>query len=334
MSIEEIYDKGISDMVETEGDLRRFTKICQEFHQGNLYSWDEIIPLVKKVTGFTHPSPIQRHIAIFKNLGILDQKDSAYTLSSEGRAILELVKNESLGERLTLPEKIFYFKAFFSNALYQLFILLKTIGQKKESSGQEEVIVDYFRRIINSPFRVWQKESLRRDIEIYESRGHVQKGLQNKFGCMKAWLRYLELLKDRKELVLTSLGKEVLKDLEENSLATEDHIFAIANVYVTGRVNSLPPFDCYENKHRHTFLDLFDMAYSLFETQELSVSDAKSIRCFVCIKMLQDHHITLEEKVFDGMVNDLARGHIVNSLITGRDGRLAYISRFPRDSAK
>ena len=330
MAIEEIYDKGISDIVETEGNLPRFTKICQEFHQRSLYGWDEIMPLVKKVTGFKHHSPIQRHIALLNKLGILDQKDSSYTLSSQGRALLGLTKNEPLGEGLTLPERIFYFKTFFSNVLYQLFIFLETINDNPQLSSQKKVIVDYFRRMIDSPFRVWPKESLRRDIEIYESRGHVQKGLQNKFGCMKAWLKYLELLElENKGLVVSCFGKEVLKDLEENRLAIEDRIFALANVYLTGKVNSLPPFDYSQNKH--TFLDLFEVAYSLFETQELGVSDAKSIRCFVCIKILQDHQITLEEKVFDKMVNDLARGHLINSLITGRDGRLAYISGFSRD---
>ena len=328
---EELYSKGISDMVETEGNLPRFTKICQQLHEHKLYGWDEIIPLVKKVTGFKHYSPVQRHIAIFKKLGILEQKDAAYILSSEGRALLELVKNESLGERLTLPEKIFYFKAFFSNAFHQLFLFLQTVNQKRNLPSQKEIIVDYFRRIINSRYRVWQKESLRRDIEIYESRAHVQSGLQNKFGCMKAWLQHLELLEGG-DLAISSLGKEVLKGLEKNSgLDINERIFAIANIYLTGKVNSLSPFDYSKNGHKCIFLEMFELAYSLFETRDLGISDAKSIRCFVCIKMLIDHHLTLEEKSFNNIVNDLVNCQTIRSLVTGRDGKLAYISGFSRD---
>lgn len=73
---------------------------------------------------------------------------------------------------------------------------------------------------------------------------------------------------------------------------------------------------------------MFELAYQLFETKELGVSDANSIRCFVCIKILQDHHITLEEKQFDIIMNDLARCGIIRSLMTGRKGKLAYISGF------
>lgn len=327
MIIEELYTKGIADIVETEGNVPRFTKICQELHEHKLYTWDEIIPVVKKLTGFTRHSPVQRHIAIFKKLGIFDQRDAAYILSSEGRVLLELTKDKALEERLTLPEKIFYFRTFFSNALYQLFIFLQTVNQKQNLADQKEVVVDYFRRIINSPFKIWQKESLRRDIEIYESRGHLQSGLENKFGCMKAWLKHLGLL-EGKGLVLSPLGKEVLKDLDNNGLDIGQRIFAIANIYLTGKVGSLSCFDYSENKHRDLFLELFGLAYSLFETRELGISDAKSIRCFVCIKVLLDDHLTLEEKSFDNIVNELARSHIIRSLVTGRDGKLAHISGF------
>lgn len=329
MVVEGLYTKGISDMVETEGNVLRFTKICQELHEHKLYTWDEIIPLVKNLAGFTKHSPVQRHIAIFKKLGILDQRDATYILSSEGRVLLELTKDKALEEGLTLPEKIFYFRTFFSNALYQLFIFLQTVDQKESLASQKEVIVGYFRRIINSPFKIWQKESLRRDIEIYESRRHLQSGLENKFGCMKAWLKHLELL-EGKDLVLSPLGKEVLKDLENNRLDIEQRIFAIANIYLTGKVGSLPAFDYSKNRHRDLFLELFELAYSLFETRELGISDAKSIRCFVCIKVLLDHHLTLEEKSFDNIVNDLTRCGIIRSLMAGRDGKLAYISGFSR----
>jgi len=330
MAIEKLYIKGISDIVETEGNLPRFTKICHELHQRKLYSWNEIIPLVKKVTGFTRNSPIQRHIEVFKKLGILDQKDATYTLSSEGRALLQLTKDTPLKEKLTLPEKIFYFRALFNNALYQLYILLKIIDQKRSVTEPKEVVIDYFGNIIKSPLRIWKKESLRRDIEIYESRGTLQSGLQNKFGCMKAWLRYLKLL-ESKELILTSIGEEVLKDIEKQGLIDiEERIYSIANIYTTGKVNSLPRFDYSKKIHKRLFLELFERAYTLFETQELGISDAKSIRCFVCIKILQDHHIILEEKNFDIIMNDLARSGIIRSLMTGREGKLAYISGFSR----
>ena len=330
MSIEQLYTKGISDIVQTEGNVPRFTRICQELHQHKLYSWDEIVPLVKKVTGFTHPNPVRRHIAAFTKLGILDQKDATYIMSSEGRVLLELTKGKTFEERLTLPEKIFYFRAFFNNALYQLFLFLQMIDQQHGLIDQKEMISDYFRAVLNSPLKIWQRDSLRRDIEIYESRDHLQKGLQNKFGCMKAWLKHLELL-EGKGLVLSPLGKEVLVDLENNSLDIGQRIFALANIYLTGKVGSLPVFDYAQNTHRELFLELFEPAYTLFKTPQLDLSDAKSIRCFLCIKLLLDHQLTLEEKSFDEVVNELARSHMVRSLMTGRDRKLAYISGFSRD---
>ena len=327
MIIEQLYAKGISNITRAESDVPRLTRICQELHEHKLYTWDEIIPLVKNLTGFTKDSPVRRHIAIFKKLGIFDQREATYILSSEGRVLLELIKGKALEERLTLPEKIFYFRTFFSNALHQLFIFLQTVNQKENLASPKQVIVDYFRKIINSPFKIWSKESLRRDIEIYESRGHLQSGLENKFGCMKAWLKHLELL-EGKGLVLSPFGGEVLKDLENNSLDIGQRIFAIANIYLTGKVGSFPVFDYAKNRHRDFFLELFQLAYTLFETRELGISDAKSIRCFVCIKVLLDHHLTLEEKSFDNIVNDLVRSHIIRSLVTGRDGKLAHISGF------
>jgi hypothetical protein len=329
MVSEEIYTKGIADIVETEGNVPRFTKICQELYQHKLYSWNEIVPLVKKVTGFTHHNPVRRHIAAFTKLGILDQRDATYILSSEGRVLLELTKGKAFEERLTLPEKIFYFRAFFSNALFQLFLVLQKIDQKHDLTDQKEMITDYFRTVLDSPLKIWQRDSLRRDIEIHESRGHLQKGLQNKFGCMKAWLRHLELL-EGKGLDLSPLGREVLKDLENNGLSIGERIFSTANIYLTGKIGSLPPFDYSKNGNKDLFLELFELAYSLFETPQLGLSDAKSIRCFLCIKLLVDHQLTLEEKSFDDIVNELARSHIVRSLMTGRDRKLAYISGFSR----
>ncbi len=331
MRIDQLYTTGISNITRTESNVPRFTKICQELHEHKLYTWDEIIPLVKNLTGFTKDSPVRRHIAIFKKLGIFDQRDAAYILSSEGRVLLELTKDKALEEGLTPPEKIFYFKAFFGNALYQLFILLQTIARKQNLTDQKEAIADYFRIIMNSPLKIWRKESLRRNIEIYESRGHLQSGLQNKFGCMKAWLRYLELLQGKGLLLsLSPIGKEVLKDLENNRLDIEERIFAVANIYLTSKVGSLPVFDYSKNRHRDLFLELLELAYSLFETRELGISDAKSIRCFVCIKILLDHHLVLEEKDFNNIVNNLTRYGIIRSLVAGRDGKLAYISGFSR----
>jgi len=326
MSIEQLYTKGIPDIVETEGNVPRFTRICQEVHQHKLYSWNEIVPLVKKVTGFTHHNPVRRHIAAFTKLGILDQRDATYILSSEGRVLLELAKGKTFEERLTLPEKIFYFRAFFSNAFYQLFLFLQTIDQKHGLIDPKEMIADYFRAVLNSPLKIWQRDSLRRDIEIYELRDHLQKGLQNKFGCMKAWLRHLELLTGE-GLALSPLGRAVVKNLESNGLDIGQRIFALANLYLTGRVSSLPVFNYSNDRHKFAFLELFDLAYSLFETQELGVSDAKSIRCFVCIKVLQDYHVTLEEGHFDNLLNDLTRS-LRLSLMAGRNGKLAFISRF------
>jgi len=326
---EEIYTKGIADIVETEGNMPRFTRICQKLHEHKLYNWNEIMPLVREITGFTDDHPIQRHIAIFKKLGILDQRDATYILSSEGRVLLELTKDKALQEGLTLHEKVFYFRTFFSNALYQLFIFLQTINQKESLASEEEVIVDYFRGIVNSSFKIWRKESLRRDIEIYESRHHVQKGLKNKFGCMKSWLKHLELL-ESKGLVLSPLGVEVLKDLDNNGFDIGQRIFAIANTYLTGKVGSLPVFDYSENRHRDFLLELLEVAYPLFERRELGISNAKSIRCFVCIKILLDHHLTLEEENFNNIVSSLTRSGIITSLVAGRDGKLAYISGFSR----
>lgn len=330
MIIEQLYAKGISNITRAESDVPRLTRICQELHEHKLYTWDEIIPLVKKLPGFKHhrhDTPIRRNIAILKKLGVLDQREATYILSSEGRVLLELTKDKALEEGLTLPEKLFYFRTFFSNAFYQLFIFLQTINRKENLASQKEVIVDYFRGIINSPFKIWQKENLRRDIEIYESRGHLRSGLENKFDCMKAWLKHLELL-EGEGLALSPLGKEVLKDLENNRLDIEQRIFALANIYLSGKVSSLPFFDYSQNRHRDLFFELFEHAYSLFETRELGISDAKSIRCFVCIRVLLDHQLTLEEKTFDNIVNELARSHIIRSLVTGRDGKLAHIRGF------
>lgn len=326
MAVEELYTKGVSDIVETEGNLPRFTKICQEFYPHKLYGWDEIIPLVRKIAGFKVNSPIQRHIAIFKQLSILEQRDNMYTVSSEGRALLALTKDKTLEKRLILPEKIFYFRTLFHNALYQLFILLQTINQKQEQSDPKEVVVEYFRRIMSSSLRLWKKETLRRDIEIYKSRGHLRRGLQNKFGCMKAWLRHLELL-EGKGLALSPLGKEVLSNIEFNGTGVSYRIYAMANIYINGEVNTLPHFNYSNNNHKQLAIELFNLTYPLFERHELKMSDAKSMKCFVCIEMLVKHQITMEESDFTQLLHHLHRENLIRSIMADDVGKLAYVSK-------
>ena len=323
---EELYNKGISDIVETEGNLPRFTKICQELHQRKLYSWNEIVPLVKKVTGFTRHSPIQRHIQIFKKIGILNQRGSMYTLSSEGRALIEITKDKTSDEILTLSEKIFYFRTIFNNAFYQLFILLQTIDERQELASLKELIVDYFNRIINSPFRVWKKESLRRDIEIYGSKGNLQRGLRNKFGCMRTWLKHLELL-ERKNIILSSLGKEILRNIKSNRNDLSERIYGMANIYINGKVDTLPHFNYLNNNHKLSAIELFKLAYSLFERHELRMSDAKSMKYFICNKILVNRQITMEKNSFDRFLHQLQREGQIRSIIPNDMGKIAYISR-------
>lgn len=332
MNDNKLYKKGISDITSSEGNLKRFSRICKLLHSQKLITWAEIITLIKdkliknSKVELTNEKVIKRHIMIMINLGILESRDGGIIISSEGKVLFELLKNDNRNDELILTEKIFYLRALFINVFFQLYTLLKTI-KKNEERSKYLIIIDYFSRIINSPFQLWRKETLRRGLDIFYTRQKIQRGLENKFECIRNWLRQLELL-DRRNLILSKYGLSLLNDIEQRGHNLSERIYEIANMYLddNSKIGIFSRLNYYNEEHRDLFIKLFRTAYSLFEIPQLKMSDIKAIRRYVCIKIISDYKITIEEKDFNQLINNLLKDNIVKTIMSGDDRKIAYVS--------
>lgn len=320
-----VHTQGISDLTSSEGKLWRFSWICRLIYPRGILPREQIALIVQKEIGLTHRAVVGRHLRIMTHLGILDCEDHEYAVSSEGKALLELIRNKASETDLTLPEKIYYLRVLFGRVQPQLHTILVTL---KEHEGEPEVAIAaaYFSKILDSRLQLWNLDTLREGLRMYESKRLLPRSLENKFDCMEMWIRQLDLLKPG-SLNLTSTGHGVSNAISSRKISLLDSIYGLANVFIAGNAYSLPRFSYLNATHKVIFHKLFEVAYDLFYRLELRMSDARALKCFVCIKLLVDHHLTMEETDFDGLINVLASEGMIKSPMVGRDGKLAYVSK-------
>lgn len=322
MATREPYTRGISDITSSEGRLWRFTRIAHFFRQHRIIERAAVRKLISEKSELKNTTVIDRHLSIMDKLGIIQRRESDFAATGEGDSLCELAgNNKAATHRLAAAEQIFYFRALFSNAFFQLYTLLESRHQAPDVE-KNEAVADYFTRIAESPCRLWRRETLHRGLERFRSEAVVSRGLENKFECMRMWLEQLDLVKG---LRISAVGAEFLNDIKCHGEDLSDRMYSIANVYVTGYPNFLPAFDYSNPNHRRSFQKLFNQAYQLFERRELTMSDARAMRTFVCTKILLEHKLTMEEWQFNRMVDQLLTEGIVTSAMTADDGKLAYL---------
>jgi len=305
---------GITDITSSEGNLKRYSKICKLIKSQRALKRNKIIEIVKN-TGLTNDKVIGRHIDILQKIKLLENIGGVYILSSEGKSLCELIDKNT--NKLGLNEKFFYFKQLFTTeTLDQLVTLLETIIENKHKP-RKEIILAYFNT--NFAQRVWNKITIQKNLRIFKEKRIISRFFENKFRCMEMWLLQLDILeKKRNHLQVTLIGSTALAKIKKYEKELNDKIYEVISVLLT---NQIKKFDYEQDKN--IFIKLFKKAYFLFKVQS-NISDIKAIQSFVCINLLTER-LLLEEKEFNEVIQKLWKEEIIRSVMPGRDGKPAYV---------
>jgi hypothetical protein len=308
---------GISDITSSEGKLERFTQICELIGLEKRLTIKRAEELIEKRIGspFHNRKVTQRHLVILEKIGLIEKIGEIYILSSEGKALYELVRKLSRTDGLSFEEKIFYFKTLFTSILKNQLIKFLEVIRDHEGEERKKIIGFFFRTELAR--NLWSETVIKRNLIRLES-GKIPTFFQNKFGCMEMWLRDLDLVKKLKEKMELEAGTKMFlaKIAKENNL--KDKIYELTRIALACEAM---PFDYI--KHKDDFLRVFKEAYSLFETRT-EISDIRSIRTFVCIDLLT-RKIKMEEEEFYIAVKKLWKEGIIRSVMLGRNGKPAYV---------
>lgn len=310
----------LADLTTSEGQLHRFTEVSQIMRPRGIMETRELVSLIQQDQDLTNVKVIKRHLRAMESLGLLTREDIGYVLSSEGKALCALVPAKS-NKTLELAEKIFYFRALAMHLPLQFSSTLAAISQNV-GAPLERVITSYGQRVLSSS--TWEdKVDLR---SIFARRPHSPpRKVRNNFDCFRLWLKGLELV-DPERLRLTSMGEKLVGLITNDGVALEEKIYWAASAYVCNEPGCLRPFVYEWESNRVHFLELFRQAYALFERPQLRLSDARAISVYVCINLLMERYYLLEEDVFWQLVRRLVREGVLQSAVTGRGGKLSYIS--------
>lgn len=312
VTMEETISEGITDITTSEGNLKRFSRICKLIgDQGRALPRSKVVHLIKEHIGLTSAKVIGRHISILEKLSILENKEGMYILSSEGKALYDFIEDLQDKNKLSSCEIAFYFKMLFTHLFGQLYLLLKTIDDYK-GKARDVIIIKYFE---NEDLKLWKKET-------------VNENLKHKFRCMENWLQALNLVVKRENFIeLTEEGKNVLYMIEGIGIEVKDvkaRIFYLANNLIYSK--DVEGFSYKIPEHRNIFNSLLKSSYNKFQVG-FELADIKAMEIWICIKMLNDFKIIIEGDRFYNLLNQLWReSAIVRSMMTGRDSKLAYIS--------
>jgi len=311
----------LSDLTTSEGQLTRFTQICHALRPEGKLRGDRLAGLTRERVGLTNIKVIRRHIRVMEVLNLIDYEDGLYSLSSEGRALWALTPGEP-SRILSLAEKILYLRSLAIRVPIQFTSVLTAIS---ENTGQprEHIINSYGKRLLNHLIPWKDAETIR--FRLSKEPPSIPRKLQNNFDCLLLWLKQMGLV-DAKRLRTTKLGEELARAQATQGMEHMKTIYRVASAYVCGEPGCLPEFDYQSKKQRERFLSLFNDAYALFELPELRVSDVVSMRLYVCIKLMVEGHPLLDELSFGQLIRTLSHEGTIQSVMTGRNGKLAYIS--------
>lgn len=309
---------GISDITSSEGKLKRFTKICRLIEAEKRATRKKIEVLLQKKIGspFHNKKVIQRHLVILKKINLIENMGGIYMLSSEGKALCALVKDSNKSSGLSFEEKVFYFKTLFTSILSRQLIKFLEVIYEHRNEERKKIIGYFFQTELAR--NLWNRKVIEKNLLRLEE-GRVPTFFQNKFGCMEMWLRDLELIKSQKRKIILRKSAIIFLKKISNSQNLKDNIYELIGTALSYRTT---PFNF--KMHKNIFIKIFKDAYFLFKT-ESNLSDIRSIKNFVCVKLFKDQ-IRIEERKFDSILEELWKEGIIRSVMLGRDGKSSYVS--------
>lgn len=312
----------LADLTTSEGRLRRFTQICHVLRPKGKLRGDRLVELVReRRLGLRNIKVIRRHIRVMEVFNLIDSEDGLYSISSEGRALSALTSNEP-GKVLSLTEKILYLRFLAVSVPIQLTSLLVGVSENSERS-KESVVISYGRKLLSYPIPWKDREAIR--FQLSKESPSIPRKLQNNFDCLLLWLKQLDLV-DSQRLAISKLGMELSEAAASQDIDCLEMAYRVACAYVCGEPGCLHKFNYHDKSQREHFLKVFNEAYTLFEMPEISASDVVSMRLYLCIKLMTNRRILLDEPGFDQVIKVLSQEGIIRAAMTGRGGRLAYIS--------
>jgi DNA-binding transcriptional regulator YhcF (GntR family) len=305
---------GISDISSSEGRLRRFTLLCKIIKSENGLTRRKLENLVKKEIGspFQNKTVTQRHLAILEEIGLIESSGGFYTLSSDGKALCELVSDSQVITPLSFEEQVIYLKALFTSSLKNQLMELLEVVRLHPHESRKEIINNYF--LTELAQSLWNKTTIEKNLKRLHESGRIPSFFENKFRCMEMWLEDTGLIKKEKNRILLKSSVEKFIDEIKKRSIIKNEIYGLIGMVLLG-YGTL--FDY--SKHREEFLARFKEAYLIFKS-ELDISDIRAIMTYVCVSLL-NNRVIIEEEDFNKAVKSLYSEGIVKSVMLGRDGR-------------
>jgi hypothetical protein len=310
----------VIDLTTSEGRLDRFTSICHMLPSRGVSSIGALRGEIERELGLTNAKVVRRHLRAMETLGSLVRDEPGYALSKEGRVVRVLVPWRSRQARpLGTAEKVFYLRTLTVHVPLQLESMLLAISGVSSRDGQR-CLADYARRLVKVGVP-WKDADLIAQ-GLTRQPGPLPRKLRNNFDCLRLWMRQLGLV-ESEGLVLTPMGRWLAANMERPAERRET-IYVAGSAYVCGSPGCLRTYD--DRRDRWELTEMLRDAYSRFGTPGLGMASVVSIALYVCIQGVVRNRWVLSEDRFEMVLRSLARGGVVESLMTGRDGTLAYMS--------
>jgi len=314
-----IRSRKLTDITSSEGNLSRFSYICNEIRNAG-YVDEKRLYEICEASGISHPKVIGRHIHILKTLGLIITRERFYNVSSYGKVISSFFGNLNYVSR---EEKTIYFQVFFKNIFLQLYNMLKIVNDNENKcQGYRECfiknVIDYFS--LPTIQEVWTKKTLLYSINTYLNTGVLKRGIENKFETMLMWLVGLDLVSKKDRISLSPLGKRIYNEISAMEFPLNDEI-----IFRT----SLLFFHDYINQAKiPTDYELIKKIYlgSIIKFSNIDgLGDIDAINIHVQIQLARDHDLYIDKKDISLILSKLQEEEIIRSFILDRTGRLSLI---------
>lgn len=305
---------GLSDISSSEGNLRRFSSICELLISHKPLTLQRIKLLVRREIGLTNEKVIHRHIRILERLGILEREYDIYVFTGIGKILCEFLKENtnSRREMSAFEERLYFERLFHPQILIwpQLSVFLDVI-YKNQTRERNEVIIAYFKEMID--LGVWKEKTIRKNLNHNLRTKRVSSFFLNRFRCQEKWLRSIELLKHG-DLVLSETGvrvRDVFSTHKRNNQISLSR-FALIKAYL----GELRPFEYYGNEKK--FTNLFEDAGSRLERNSLVSID--SLKHYIFFKLLNGGEY-IDDLTFINLLDEMSKKNVINSVMMGRNGK-------------
>ena len=312
------HSRFLTDLTTSEGQLHRFTSMCHIVSARGIADINTLLPLIAQQLNLTNEKVARRHLRVMESIGLLAHADDGYVLTSEGKALSALVPSDC-GDSFEMAEKVFYLRALSMYVPIQLSSILLAISENP--GGPKERAINRYGEQLLSSGMPWKNRDILRAILAGEPES-PPRTIRNNFDCFRLWLKQLDLVNGR-GFLLTKMGRKLHAIAATGYSNLWPNIHQVASAYVCGE-RECPEY--IDRTDRAGFLELFHKAYTLFERTELRLSNVRSIGPYVCVRILIEQKRVLSEESFLDLVRRLVSEQILQAAMTGRDGKLAYVS--------